>query len=164
VSELFAIGAPTSALVVLLFTVSSALALAFAIGVWRLSKGRRSRRLLAAMLGLSAVNGILLWNFFPMHMRGAERTTTDLMHLVLAANPFWLLALIFGAVGFRGPFRIYTIATIVGLLALAAYGFSLAPRIDLNTATPWMGLSERAAQYGHGAWQLVLAIVLWREE
>lgn len=34
VSELFAIGAPTSALVVPLFTLSSALLLLFSIGIW----------------------------------------------------------------------------------------------------------------------------------
>src|SRR6185295_2886948 len=34
VSELFAIGAPTSGLVVLLFTISSTLLLLFAFGIW----------------------------------------------------------------------------------------------------------------------------------
>jgi len=163
VSELFAIGAPTSRLVVTLFSLSSVLGLAFAVGVWRSDHRGLSRRLLAATLALSAINALVLWNVFPMHMRGAVRTGTDTMHLVLAANPYWLLSLIFGSVAFRGKFRTYSIVTIVVLLALAAYGFSYAPAVAANGATPWMGLSERAAQYAHGAWQASLAVALWRE-
>lgn len=117
VSELFAIGAPTSALVVRLFTLSSALLLAFAAGVWWSSARRRALRLTAVMLACSALDALVLWNFFPMHMRGGERTMTDVMHLVLAANPFVLLSLVFGAVAFRDGLRVYTIATILVLVA-----------------------------------------------
>src|SRR5689334_16006053 len=92
VSELFAIGAPTHDLVVVAFTISSALLLAFAAGMWRIVSGNRRRRILAAMLVANAVNTLVLWNVFPMHMRGEARTWTDTMHLLLAANPFWLLS------------------------------------------------------------------------
>lgn len=163
VSELFAIGAPTSGLVVRLFTISSALLLAFAFGVWWSSDRSRLQRLTAAMLACSAINGLVLWNFFPMHMRGAERTMTDTMHLVLAANPFVLLSLLFGAAAFRNGFRVYTIATIIVLLALAFYGFSYASAVATNAQTPWMGLTERIAQYAVGLWQMMLAAVQWRE-
>ena len=44
VSELFAIGAPTSQLVVALFTISSLLFIAFASGIWLLSGGKRILR------------------------------------------------------------------------------------------------------------------------
>jgi uncharacterized protein DUF998 len=163
VSELFAIGAPTSGLVVRLFTISSTLLLAFAFAVWWSSNRSRLRRLTAVMLACSTINGLVLWNFFPMHMRGADRTMTDTMHLVFAANPFVLLSLIFGAAAFRNGFRVYTIATITVLLALAVYGFSHAPAAAANEPTPWMGLTERIAQYADGLWQIVLAVVLWRE-
>lgn len=163
VSELFAIGAPTKSLVVFLFSVSSALLLGFAIGVWWRFERSRLRRLIAIMFVCTAIDSLVLWNFFPMHMRGAKLTFTDTMHLVLAANPFWLLALIFGAVAFHGWFRAYTIATMLVLLVLGAFGFSYAPAIAANEPTPWMGLAERGAQYGHGVWQMVLALVLWRE-
>ena len=162
VSELFAIGAPNSSLVVRGVTVSSSLLLVFAAGMWRYCTGSRLRRAIAAMLACSAVNALVLWNFFPMHMRGAKPTFTDTMHLVLAANPYWMLALIFAAIAFRGAFRWYSVATIVVLLALGSYGFSFAAAVASNQPTPWMGLSERTAQYADGLWQMVLAGVVHR--
>jgi hypothetical membrane protein len=163
VSELFAIDAPTSGLVVLLFSVSSALLLAFGLGVWRCAGRRKWLRLTAVMFACSAINALVLWNVFPMHMRGAERSMTDTMHLVLAANPFVLLSLVSGAAAFRGGFRAYTLVTILALVALAGYGFSFAPAIEVNGATPWLGLTERMAQFAVGLWQMMLATVLWRE-
>ena len=160
VSELFAIGAPTSALVVSLFSVGSMLSLVFAFGVWWTAGERRVLRVLAVLLALSAVDGLLLWNVFPMHMRGAERTFTDTMHLVLAANPFVPLSLVFGMVAFKRGFRIYSAVTIVMLLVLADLSFSYAPQLDANLPTPWLGLTERVAQWAYGVWQLVLAGLL----
>ena len=119
VSELFAIGAPTSDLVVPLFTLSSTLLLLFAIGIWMSANGRRVLRWLAVMMALNAVDALVLWNFFPMHMRGVEPTFTDLMHGLLAIDPFLLTAVVLGAVAFRGAFRTYTVATIVFSFALA---------------------------------------------
>ena len=164
VSELFAIGAPTSGLVVPLFNVASLLLLAFAWGVWRAGTERRSIRAMAVMFAASAVNGLVLWNFFPMHMRGAERTFTDTMHLALAANPFVTLSLILGAMAFKKRFRFFSVSTIVIMLALASIGFSYAPQLQANEPTPWLGLAERAGQWAYGVWQIVLAIVLLRAE
>lgn len=69
VSELFAIGAPTAGLVVPLFSLASTLLLFFAAGVWR-AAGARPLRLASAMLAVSAVNALVLWNIFPMHNAG----------------------------------------------------------------------------------------------
>jgi hypothetical protein len=161
VSELFAIGAPTSGLIVPLFSLSSALLLAFAGGVWwRAGRDRRLRQL-AVVFAAGALEALVLWNFFPMHMRGAPRTATDTMHLLLAANPFVPLGMIVGASAFRGWFRTYTLGTLVLLLVLAAYAFSYAPALAANEPTPWLGLAERVGQYGYGIWEVVLAAVLW---
>jgi len=165
VSELFAIGAPTSALVVPLFTLSSIALILFAAGVWW-SSARRARavRVLALMTLASAIVGLLIWNAFPMHMRGAERTLTDTMHLVLAANPFVLLAICAAAVALPGRFRVYSIVTLVLLVVPAIFAFRLAPLVDANAPTPWLGISERFAQYETGVWQVVLAVVLFRRQ
>lgn len=164
VSELFAIGAPTSHLVVPLFTISSALLLPFALGI-RLKSGRnRALRTIALMVAGNAVNSLVLWNFFPMHMRGAEKTFTDTMHLILAINPFVLLALVFGVIAFRNWFRFYSIGTIVVLLVPAIFAFSYVSEVGVNDSTPWLGLTERIAQYSNQLWQSVLAIVLFRAE
>lgn len=163
VSELFAIGAPTSRIVVPLFTLSSVLLVAFAFGVWLSAGDRRLVRLMGAMFAGSALIGMVLWNFFPMHMRGAETTFTDTMHLILAINPFVLLSIALAVAAFHGRFRIYTAATIVVLLLPAVFAFQYAPEVQANQPTPGLGLGERVAQYAYALWQSILAIVLLRE-
>ncbi len=160
VSELFAIGAPTSRLVVTLFTACSALLAACAVGVWLSSAGRRSLRVLAWMMALNAVDSLVLWNFFPMHMRGDPPTLTDAMHGILAINPFVLGSMVAGAVALGKRFRVYSIATIAVTLVLAGFGFSNASHVYTNEPTPWLGLTERAAQYAGSLWQAVLVVAL----
>ncbi len=162
VSELFAIGAPTSSLIVPLFTISSALLFLFAVGIWMSSKGERWMRPIAVMMALNAVDALILWNAFPMHMRGEERTFTDTMHGLLAIDPFLLAAIVLAAIAFSGRFRTYTIATIVFTLLLVAYGVSFIPEVIANEPTPWMGASERAGQYATNLWYAVFALFLLR--
>jgi len=163
VSELFAIGAPTSDFVVPLFSLSSTLLLLFAFGVWMSAHGRRLVQWLAVMMALNAVDALVLWNFFPMHMRGAQPTFTDMMHGLLAIDPFLLAAIVLGAVAFRGSFRVYTVATIVFTTALAITGFSHVTAVFANQPTPWMGATERASQYATNLWYATLAVRLLRE-
>lgn len=171
VSELFAIGAPTSYLVVPLFTVYSVLLVAFASGIWKKSAtnaaGRnRALRVLALVMMVTAVNGLLLWNFFPMHMRGAEMTFTDTMHVTLAGLGAFLGVLTVGlaVAAFRNWFRFYSIGTILILIVPGILAFLYVPEVGGNQPTPWLGLSERISIYGNTVWQLVLALVLLREE
>ncbi len=163
VSELFAIGAPTSHLVVPLFTLSSILLAALASGVWLSSGGNRALRVMALAIVGNAVNGLVLWNFFPMHMRGVQRTLTDTMHVILAINPFVLLSIGLGVAAFRNWFRFYSMGTILILLVPAILAFQYVPQVRANQPTPWLGLTERIAQYGYQPWQAMLAIVLMRD-
>lgn len=160
VSELFAIGAPTSDLIVPLFSVSSSLLLLFAVGIWMSAQGHRVLRWLAIMMALNALDALVLWNFFPMHMRGSEPTLTDLMHGLLAIDPFLFAATVLGAVAFRGGFRVYTVGTIIFTTVLAIVGFSFVGAVVANEPTPWMGAIERTAQYVTNLWYAVLAVRL----
>lgn len=162
VSELFAIGAPTSWFVVPLFTLSSVLVLVFAIGISSASNGQRGLQLLALMFIASALDALALWNIFPMHMRGEERTFTDTMHLILATNPFVLGSLLVAAFTFQGAFRWLSIGTLSAILLLAGIGFHYAPAIDSGQDTPGLGLSERLGQYVYQIWQIALALFLLR--
>lgn len=164
VSELFAIGAPTSALVVTLFSISSTLLLLFAIGIWMSANGRRLVKWLSVMMALNALDALVLWNFFPMHMRGDEPGFTDTMHGLLAIDPFLFAAIVMAAVAFRGPFRFYTVATILFTTALAVMGFSYVTAVFTNQPTPWMGAFERAAQYTTNVWYAVFAVMLLRQQ
>ena len=163
VSELFAIGAPTSKLVVPLFSISSTLLLLFAVGIWMSANGRRSMKWLAAMMALNALDALALWNFFPMHMRGSQPTFTDMMHGLLAVDPFLLAAVVLGAVVFRGPFRVYTVTTILFTSVLAMMGFSYVTAVFAGQPTPWMGATERASQYATNLWYAMFAVQLLRE-
>jgi hypothetical protein len=160
VSELFAIGAPTSELVVPLFSISSTLLLLFAIGIWTSSHGRRVVQWLAAMMALNTLDALVLWNVFPMHMRGSQPTFTDMMHGLLAIDPFLLVAVVLAAVAYPGPFRVYTVATLVFTSVLAVMGFSYVTAVVANQPTPWMGATERAAQYAMNLWYAVFAVML----
>lgn len=159
VSELFAIGAPTSRFVVACFTVSSLLLVCFAAGVWRTAE-RRVVRAIAALILANAIDSLVLWNFFPMHMRGDPATFTDTMHGLLAINPFVLVTIVCAAVAFRGWFRWYSHATIGVMVVMAAFAFTSAPQMLAHQPTPWLGITERASQYAHQAWMAVFAVLM----
>src|SRR5215204_7034416 len=110
ISELFAIGAPTRPLVVVLAPTYALLVYAFGVGVWALAGGKRALRVVAAGLIGKEVLGLVVTLFFPMHMRGVEGTLTDTMHgiLTLVGNLFFLLAIGFGATAFGKRFRLYS--------------------------------------------------------
>jgi len=60
ISELFAVGAPTSGLAVPLFTAYSVLLVAFALGVWMSAGRNRALRVTALMVIGNAINGLVL--------------------------------------------------------------------------------------------------------
>ena len=125
ISELFAIDAPSRPLVVSLLFVSGVLALAFGLGVlWSAGQNRALRVTgwALVMVGLVDQAG----PFFPMHMREVLAkgggTFSDTMHITLTIviSLLSLLAMAFGAAAFGKRFRVYSVATIVTLVAFGA--------------------------------------------
>lgn len=165
-SELFAIGAPTSSLVVPLFTLFDILLLGFAIGTWLSAGQNRPLRITALMLVGLAVSGLSLWPFFPMHMRGTEVTFTDTMHLTIAAISIvpGLLSVGLGMISLGKRFKYFSIGTIIGLLVPGILAFLYAPQVATNQSTPLLGLNERIAQYINALWIFVLAVLLLRRQ
>lgn len=164
VSELFAIGAPTASIVVPLFTSSSTLLLLFSIGLWMSADGRRWVRPMAVLMALNTIDALVLWNFFPMHMRGETPTFTDTMHGLLAIDPFLMAAIILAAIAYPGWFRRYTIATLAFTTTLILVSIGSIMAFMAHEPTPWMGAAERAGQYATNLWYVVFAVYLLRSQ
>ncbi len=165
VSELSAIGAPTRPLWLLLATAYTLLVLGFGLGVWVSASGNRPLRVVGALILAFGVIG-LAWPFAPMHLRGAEFTLTDAMHIVLSIVTvlLMLLAIGFGAAAFGRLFRFYSIATILVLLVFGTLVGLDGPRVAANLPTPWVGVTERISIGVFLLWVVVLAVVLLRAE
>jgi hypothetical protein len=164
VSELIGINAPTRPLVVPLFVIYSILVIAFGVGVWRSTDRRRALRLAAIGLAGKEVLGLVVTLFFPIHLRGVQRTLTDTMHgmLTMIGVLFMLLALGSAATAFGERFRLYSIGTILLLIAGGIMAGLDASRIAANLPTPWMGVWERMNIFAYMVWAVVLAINLFR--
>lgn len=164
VSELIATDAPTRLLVGALFVVYSLLVYAFGVGVWQSAGGRLPLRLAAVGLIGKEVLGLIVTLFFPIHLRGVPVTMSDTLHgiLTMVGNLFMLLALGCVAAAFGTRLRIYSIATMVLLLAGGALAGMDIPKVQANLPTPWMGVWERINIFAYMAWVVVLAVVLLR--
>ena len=86
------------------------------------------------------------------------------MHVALGGVTVFLmlLAIGFSATAFGKRFRLYSIASIVVLLAFGGLTFLEAPQLEANLPTPWIGLWERINISVFLLWVVVLAITLWR--
>jgi hypothetical protein len=166
-SELTAIGAPTRTLWAQLGWIYTGLVTAFGLGLWRSARRQRYMRILGGLVLAYASLG-LLWPFAAMHQRevlaAGGGTLSDTMHVVLGSVTVFLmfLAIGFGAAAFGKPFRLYSIASIVVLLAFGGLTFVEAPRLGANLPTPWIGLWERINISVFLLWVVVLAALLWR--
>lgn len=160
ISELNAIGAPTRTLSIVLGIVGYAFLVAFGVGVWRSAVA--DRRLRAAGGGLIAL-GVLAWvgvPFFAMHVREAEETLTDTLHVaqLAVAGPLLLVIIGFGAAAFGWRFRLYSAATVVLTLAFGAWSGTYGADVADDLATPWVGVIERISVYSYQLWIGAFAI------
>ena len=167
ISELFALDAPSRPLVVSLLFVSGVLALAFGLGVlWSAGRNRALRVTGWALVIVGLVDQA--GPFFPMHMREVLAqgggTFSDTMHIALtiAISLLSLLAMAFGAVAFGKRFRIYSVATILTLVAFGATASMQAGALATNEPTPWQGVYERINVAAYLLWMVVLAIIVLR--
>src|SRR6266508_2649814 len=150
ISELFAVDAPSRPLVVSLLFVSGVLALAFGLGVlWLAGRNRALRVTGWALVIVGVVDQA--GPFFPMHIT-----------LTIVISLLSLLAMAFGAVAFGKRFRVYSVATILTLVAFGATASMQAGALATNEPTPWQGVYERINVAAYLLWMVVLAIILLR--
>jgi hypothetical membrane protein len=163
ISELSAIGAPTTALWVTLLQVYAVLFAAFTIGVVRESSGNRRLRLTGWLLVAFVLSGPL-WSFVPMHQRGDVFTWTDAGHIALGGVMVLLLSAVIaaGAGALRHRFRVFS-QILVAVVFIAGVGtFLYVPRMIDQRPTPGVGTVERIFLYAFLLWIVVLVIALLR--
>lgn len=166
-SELTAIGAPTQSLWAVLGWLYMALIGIFGWGVWKSANQRRSLRRTGALLLVYAAFG-LLWPFGTMHQRdvlaAGGGTLGDTIHVIL--GPAEVIVMFAGmavaATAFGTRFRVYTIFSIILLLAFGVVTVIQAPRLSQGLPTPLIGLWERICITVFLAWIIALAIAVWR--
>jgi hypothetical protein len=165
-SELTAIGAPTGSLWAALGAIYTVLIAAFGWGVLKSAGRNRPVRIVGGLILAFASLG-LLWPFAPMHQRdvlaAGGGAAGDTLHVALGAVTVILtfLTIGFGAAAFGKRFRLYSIVSVVVLLAFGALTFLEAPRLQSNLSTPWIGLWERISISVFLLWVVVLATSLW---
>lgn len=161
VSELSALGAPTRPLWVTLGLVYTALVVAFGWGVRRSAGSSRHLRVAGGLIVASGAIG-LFWP--PMHLRGAEPTLTDTLHIAVAIawNVLAVATVVLAAAALGGRFRLYSGATLAIFLVFGALTGLEGPRIAANLPTPWVGVWERILVAAWLLWTVVLAVVLLR--
>lgn len=162
ISELNAIGAPTRTLSIVLGIVGYAFVVAFGVGVWRSAAGSRTLRVAA---GGTIVFGVFAWfgvPFFSMHVREAEETLTDTLHVaqLAVAGPLILGIIGFGAAAFGLRFRLYSAATVLVMLTFGAWSGTYGADIPNDLETPWVGVIERISVYAYQLWFVVFAAAL----
>ena len=164
ISELNAIGAPTRALTIALGLAGYTFLVAFGVGVWRSAAVNRRLRLVGGALVVIGVLSVWAVPFASMHVREAEESLTDTLHLVGGAIvvPLLLVIIAFGAAVFGKWYRLYSIATIAAMLAFGVWSGLDGAALADNLATPWVGVKERIAVYAYQLWLVVFAIALLR--
>jgi hypothetical protein len=164
VSELFAIAAPSKAVVDPLLVAYSVLWIAFGVGIWQSAGHKRALRIAAAGLIGKEAEGLVVQLFFPMHLRGVQGTTNDPVHGILTYLGVlcFLIGMGFGAMGFGKRFRIYSIGTLLACFVGAMLSGLQIPQLAANQPTPLMGVYERIAIFAYLLWGVVLAIGLLR--
>ncbi len=165
VSELAAVGAPTRSFLLVVFSVYNLLVIAFAVGVWRSAGQKRSLRVASIMLVVYAVVGEVTQLFSPMNPRGSQMAANDVGHILLTAVEVLsiILFIAFGSTARGKAFRIYSIASIVVIIAAGVLTGVLSTNMTAEAAsTPWAGLIERVNIYGTMLWIAMLGVVLRR--
>jgi hypothetical protein len=164
VSELSAIGAPSRLLWIALGIPYDLLMIAFGLGVWLSADGKRALRVSGCLLIAYGLIGLPWMLLAPVHLRGQGATFSDTMHIVLTmvTVPLMMTAIGFGAAALGRRFRLYSVATIVLLLAFGVLTGMGAPKVAANLRTPMRGVYERIDIALFLLWVVVMAAALRR--
>ena len=167
VSELSAKGSPAKPFLTATLPLSSALMVAFGIGVMKSANGRSALRMTGGLLVGGGALGVL-WLPFPMSPREelarGHGGTNDVGHIVMSAATavIVLSQMGTGAAALGTAFRVYT-----GLSGATFLGFGIltgleSQKLNRGEPTPRLGLVERIMLGAWLLWMTVLAAILGR--
>jgi hypothetical protein len=161
ISELTALGSPVRPLMVAVITVHDVLLIAFGLGIWRVGGRNGSLRWVGLGLVATTVFGLAIHPFFPMASRWNFTDTP--MHGILSV--VWSLGIsavvVLAAVAYRGWFRLYSIGTVLVMMAFGIASGIAIRGIEQND-TPWAGAFDRINAYALMAWLVVLVVTVIR--
>jgi hypothetical protein len=166
VSELSAIDSPTRPVWVPFGWLYVALIMTFGFVISKMSDGNRSLRMTGILLILYGFVS-LVWP--PMHLREVlavgGKSITDTLHILctIITVLIMILAMSFGAKAFGKSFRNYSVVTIFILFFFGMLTARLAPLLELNQPTPWMGVFERINITVFLIWISVLNVLILKE-
>jgi hypothetical protein len=128
------------------------------------ARGDRALRISAVLLvalALTALPGLWL---FPMKLRGTTAVEEGVPHAAVVSVLLMIIvaSIHFGASALGRWFRVYSLATMVAILVLAAVVGVEATALASGRPTPWIGLAERADVGLFLLWGSFLAVALLR--
>ena len=159
VSELMAVGAPSERFVDPLFLVYDVLVVAFGVAVFREGAGRNlALRMTGSLLAAYGLIGFTGPTLFEMSQRGTGHPGSDTLHVVVTGVVVLLLLATIGTGGFAfgRRFRIYSLITLVAVIAFGLLTIPFAIRIAAGQPTPGFGIIERVNIYLSLLWIAVL--------
>ena len=158
ISELSAVGAPTSDLWGRFMVPWGVLMLAFAIGMVRAAKEHPLLRTATNWILVLVISGPV-WGFLPMHMRGAPFDWRDAGHIAMGAiTVLLMLAIVWTASNaFGKKWGLYSLVMLAVLFVAAVPTFAYVPRMIAGQPTPLIGIFERIDVYGFFIWTGLLA-------
>lgn len=164
ISELNALGAPTRTLTIVLGLAGYSLLAAFGVGVRRCAPLHRRLGLVGGALVTLGLLSLFAVPFASMHVREAEESLSDTLHLVGGGIALVLLLVVigFGASVLGTGFRVYSVATVLVLLAFGAWSGLDGPELADDLATPWVGVKERISVYAYQGWLVAFSVALLR--
>lgn len=165
ISELGAVGAPSSLIFSAILIVVYICITAFGIGVWKSAEEKKQLRIAGGLLIALGVMALTIGMFVPMQLRGSEQGLSGALHLIegMLAMILIFTAMGFAATAFGSKFRFYTIFTIIIAIAFGAWAGMDAPLVEQGLSTPWLGVKERIFWYAYQSWYIVLAYILLRQ-
>ena len=160
ISELSAYGSPTRSLVISFTLVANALMIGFGVGIFRTAGQGLFPQVVGGLVIGNAAAGLVATIFFPTQFGERPNFLSANVIIMFLGVVFFVLAMVFGAVAFKGWFRILSIIIPVSYVLLAMIRFATPTASNAEAVVSLVGAQERTMSYSFLIWVMALAIHL----